>query len=223
MDDEQGNLLMTQPRRAADRMPAVSSGMTEVFQEAELVSKAQLGNHVAFNALFSRYNRQICVYLFKLVSNTEVAYDLAQDTFLAAWQALPLMPVQTLFRPWLYKIATNKAISWWRKNKRIVWASWEEQGTEQKSTGFSPSEFEEQVAQTDLIQKVLRTLPEVQRACLLLQSVGGFKIHEIAQILKMNPKTVSVYISRAREHFRQTYADLQNEDKRTRKEGKANA
>ncbi len=170
MDDWQGNLHKVQPGSATDRMPAVSaSGMTEVFQEADLVRQAQCGNHGAFNALFYGYNQQ----------------------------------------------------TWWRRDKQINWIPWEEQGTEQSSTGLSTSEFEEQVAQTDLVQKILRTLPEVQRVCLLLQSVGGFKIHEIAQILNMNPKTVSVYISRAREQFRQTYADLQNEHKRTTKGGQS--
>ena len=178
MDDWQGNVRMVHHGSPTDRTPIASaSGITELSQEADLVCQAQFGNHGAFNNLFYGYNQQIHKYLLRLVNNVEVAYDLTQDTFLAAWQALPLMPAQTLFRPWLYKIATNKAISWWRREKQINWTSWDEQG----SASFSPSEFEEQVAQIDLVQKVLRTLPEVQKACLLLQSVSGFKIHEIAQ------------------------------------------
>jgi len=192
-----------------------ASEIVEQSQEADLVHQAQLGSHEAFTDLFARYNQQIYKYLLRSVNNTEVAYDLAQDTFLAAWQALPLMPVQMYFRPWLYKIATNKAVSWWRRNTQINWLSWEKQ----ESTSYVPSAFEEQVALTDLVQKILRTLPDAQRACLLLQSVGGFKIDEIAQILHMNSKTVSVYISRAREHFRQTYTGLQNDHSETTEGG----
>jgi RNA polymerase sigma-70 factor (ECF subfamily) len=185
-----------------------ASERAEQFQEADLVRQAQLGSHEAFSSLFAHYNQQICTYLLRLVNNPEVAYDLAQDTFLAAWQALPLMPVQMFFRPWLYKIATNKAVSWWRRDKQINWSPWEKQ----ERISLAPAEFEEQVVLTDLIQRVLCTLPDVQRACLLLQSIAGFKIHEIAQILAMKPKTVSVYISRAREQFRQIYTGLQNND-----------
>ena len=208
MDDWRGNLRMVQPEDPTD-------GVTELVQEADLVHQAQLGNHAAFHSLFNRYHPQICTYLLRLVHNTEVAYDLAQDTFLAAWQALPLMPVQMHFRPWLYKIATNKAISWWRRDRQVHWQPWEEQGC----AVFAASEFEEQVAQTEMVQKILHSLPEMQRTCLLLQSIGGLKIHEIAQILTMNPKTVSVYISRAREQFRQIYAGLQNENQQNTKGG----
>ena len=211
MNNRQRNLRMVQFEDPADEI-------TELVQEADLVYQAQLGNHMAFNNLFNRYNPQICKYLLRLVHNAEVAYDLAQDTFLAAWQALPLMPARMHFRPWLYKIATNKAMSWWRRDNHIHWQPWEEQ----ESDVFAAPEFEEQVAQTEIVQKILHTLPEIQRTCLLLQSIGGLKIQEIAQVLAMNPKTVSVYISRAREQFRQIYSRVQNEHSTPQKEGQAN-
>jgi RNA polymerase sigma-70 factor (ECF subfamily) len=119
------------------------------------------------------------------------------------------------FRPWLYKIATNKAISWWRRDRQVHWQPWEEQD----SAVFAASAFEEHVAQAEIVQRILGSVPEIPRTCLLLQSIGGLKIHEIAQVLTMNPKTVSVYISRAREQFRQMYAGLPNENSTSTKGG----
>src|SRR5262245_64343 len=88
---------------------------------AALVERARAGDRVAFTVLFEHFNAPICRYLARLVGDEHLGCDLAQETFLAAWRALPDAEVETHFAPWLYRIATNLARSHLRHARLIRW------------------------------------------------------------------------------------------------------
>src|SRR5579885_1152802 len=67
---------------ARQEAPAISS---------EVAEQARAGDSQAFTTLFQTYNSQICTYLARLVGNDEVGRDLAQETFMRAWESLPAM------------------------------------------------------------------------------------------------------------------------------------
>src|SRR6476469_5056571 len=86
----------------------------ESAQEAQLDSDlvaltqaARRGSEAAFAALFERFQTPIVNYLYRLMDDWEVANDLAQDTFLKAYSALPTTDPSLQISPWLYRIATN--------------------------------------------------------------------------------------------------------------------
>ena len=85
---------------------------TSDLASAELatqVARAQSGDRSAFATLFLQFNARICTYLARLVGDNDIGRDLAQDTFVTVWRALPEMRDTTRFVPWLYRIATNTA------------------------------------------------------------------------------------------------------------------
>src|SRR5260370_32525474 len=78
---------------------------------ARVVELARAGDGLAFHDLFQQYNGQVCTYLARLVGNDEVGRDLARETFIRAWKSLPEIRSNAHFKPWLFRIATNIAIS----------------------------------------------------------------------------------------------------------------
>src|SRR5215467_2352524 len=88
----------------------------------KLVMQAQAGDVDAFEQLFRTYERKMYTYLARLVSQHDQWRDLAQETFLQVWEKLPALRNPQQFKPWLYRIATNEAMSFLRKEERWWWS-----------------------------------------------------------------------------------------------------
>ena len=86
-----------------------SSESVNTPDECNLVLRAQSGDQLAFEALYERYNDQICRYLSRLIGNDGVGCELTQEVFLEAWEALISLRDPSRFASWLYRIATNRA------------------------------------------------------------------------------------------------------------------
>jgi RNA polymerase sigma-70 factor (ECF subfamily) len=176
-----------------------------------LVERARQGDQQAFAALFEAYNARFCTYLARLVGNDELGRDLAQDTFIAAWRALPQMLGELRFGPWLYRIATNIARSHLRRARLLSWLPF---GLENIHALKAPSTEPEpgaHLADTEGIKLALSTLAPQMRICLLMQIEGGFSQREIAKALGISEKSVSAYVSRGREQFRRAHRALEAE------------
>lgn len=156
---------------------------------------------MAFSLLFQSYNTPICTYLARLVSSDEQGRNLAQETFLHVWQSLPALHGTLHFKPWPYRIATNLARSHLRRTRLVCWLPWAEH--EQNMLWMAGPE--EQAGEAEHIRQVLARLGAQSRVCLLLQLYAGFSQREIALALKISEKSVSAYVSRGREQFRQLY------------------
>src|SRR5512134_2999828 len=75
--------------------------------EHHLIQRAQKGDHEAFAALVTEHQRYVYNLALRVLKNEEEALDLAQETFVRAWTALPNFRGQSQFRTWLYRIVTN--------------------------------------------------------------------------------------------------------------------
>jgi len=165
--------------------------MKALDDESQLTIAACQGSVEAFEALVLHYEPRIRRMLYSLTQDRQLTQDLCQETFLAAYRAMPRMRGEDLhFAPWLYRIALNQMRSEWRRRKHVTWVPFS------PPQGFgddlfaqpcedyleSPEHFEEQVGQRDLIQRVLARLPEASVACLLLDA-EGFSYREIAETL----------------------------------------
>src|SRR5512141_653661 len=75
--------------------------------EHSLIQRAQKGDQEAFAALVTEHQRYIYNLALRVLKNEEEALDLAQETFVRAWTALPNFRGQSQFRTWLYRIVTN--------------------------------------------------------------------------------------------------------------------
>lgn len=187
---------------------AQPSPMTEPIDDlAVVVEQALSGELTAFNTLFAIYNVRICTYLARMVGNDEEGRDLAQETFLKAWSTLPEMRDPARFVSWLYRIATNVAIDYLRTQKSRRWLPWPQIESEQIKS-FQLRDTTTRVGEIEHIKQALASVTPKYRACLLLQIEGGFAQREIAALLHLSEKSISIYVQRGSEQFRLAYAHL---------------
>ncbi len=143
------------------------------------VGRAQELGQPAFTALVAAHEAEIARYLRRLVGDRELARDLLQDTLLAAHRAWP-PAASTNLRGWLYRIATNRALAHFRRQRLIAWVPLAELVT----AGREPSVAGpgEQVETQMAIAAVLDQLAPRDRACLLLDAVGFADAQIAAQL-----------------------------------------
>lgn len=162
---------------------------------------ARLGSDAAFSALFERFQTPIVNYLYRLVGDWDIAHDLAQDSFLKAYNALPRTDDTLQISPWLYRIATNTALDALRRRKRITWVPF--------SSDWEPhSPYPDPAAthaESDAIQRALAQVPADMRICLVLNMYQGMAYREIADTLGVSVNLVAVRIYRGREKFIEAY------------------
>lgn len=167
-----------------------------------------------FDAFYARHEQPLYGYLRRLAPTHEVAVELAQETFFRAWRHFDSL--QSYDRPeaWLYRVATNLAISHLRRKRPLSFSALlartsAEDATPDGSTGAdliaSPLDIEGQTAERDAIDRALRALPERSRAALLLAAIQGFTADEVAEALGVTPNNARQILSRARERFRRVY------------------
>src|SRR5947208_4006722 len=170
------------------------------------------GDEDAFAELVGRYRNQITSYIYRMTNDYDGAVDLAQETFVRVFRAADRYQQSHAFSTYIYRIATNLAISELRKRKRRKLISLT--GFFQSHDGSEPREFQpsdgqplQDVALVDAerraaVQRAIVTLPEKYRAPLILRDVEGKTYDEISQILGTSEGTVKSRISRARGFLR---------------------
>lgn len=196
--------LQTTPRREL---------IEDVTSDHALLAATQTGDEDAFAELVSRYRNQITSYIYRMTNDYDGAVDLAQETFVRVYRAADRYQTSYAFSTYIYKIATNLAISELRKRKRRRLVSLT--GFFQSKDGFEPREFnpadERPLQDTELVdaerrsavQRAISTLPEKYRAPLILRDVDGRSYEEISRIIGTSEGTVKSRISRARGFLRE--------------------
>ena len=193
--------------------------MNVLENEPQLTLEACKGSMESFELLVVYYEPRIRRMLYSLTQDSQLTQDLCQETFLAAYRALPRMNGEELrFAPWLYRIALNQVRSEWRRHKHVSvvsFASSPGYGEETFDDGgeaclVSNEYFEEQVVQRDLIERVMQQLPPTSVMCLMLDA-EGFSYLEIAETLQDTLSAVRSRLSRARQAFQRIYRKLEEE------------
>ena len=190
---------------AQDPAPSEPSGAP---LDSELVALARAGNGPAFALLYQRYYERIGLFLAHMVGNDEVGGELAQETFLKAWQALAGLRDDARFGSWLYRIATNVARDFQRRARLIRWLPWEEYQAQGETEAMSKAGPEQQVEDAELLRQALAQVSVTYRACLILYIVEDLPQPQIAERLGIKPSYVSNYVSRWLAELRQAYLRL---------------
>jgi RNA polymerase sigma-70 factor (ECF subfamily) len=181
---------------------------TDNTSDHALLEATKSGDEDAFAELVARYRNQITGYIYRMTNDYDGAVDLAQETFVRLYRAVDRYQTSYAFSTYIYRIATNLAISELRKRKRRRLVSLT--GFFQSKDGAEPREFnppdERPLPDSELVaaerrfavQRAISTLPEKYRAPLILRDVDGRTYEEIARILQTSEGTVKSRISRAR-------------------------
>jgi len=198
-----------------------SSSGRRAYRSASEPSLSDPRSHqYLFEHWFARYQVPLLEYLFGMTRDREWAADLLQDTFLRAYASGRSDPTAIEYpQAWLYRIATNTALSALRRRRvsrslSLGGADLEtDTGTADPWRRLGVAEPHSQdvavtVAERDAVWTVLAKLPARWRAVLLLQTTGGFEVREIASLLSISEANARKILFRAKERFRQIYARL---------------
>jgi RNA polymerase sigma-70 factor (ECF subfamily) len=179
-----------------------------------------------FERWFVQYQVPLLDYLYGMTRDRDWAADLVQDTFLHAYSAAR-RDSTAIEHPqaWLYRIATNTALSALRRKRRFSWLPLsvieQEASTSGSDLGRQPEIAEAHsqdvavtVAERDAVWTVLVELPARWRAVLLLQTTGGFEVREIAALLGISEANSRKILFRAKERFRQIHARLEQAEEK---------
>jgi RNA polymerase sigma-70 factor (ECF subfamily) len=173
--------------------------------DSSLVSLAQQGDARAFEALLVKYQRRIARHVGRYVKLAGDVEDVVQETFIRAYRGLSAFRGQSTFYSWLYRIATNTALTHLQRAPREVLLG--DDSAEDRADAFEPgiSDAEQpdralmakQIA--EIVQQALAKLkPELAEA-LMLYEVENRPYAEIAEMLGIPIGTVRTRIFRARE------------------------
>jgi RNA polymerase sigma-70 factor, ECF subfamily len=180
--------------------PSVRRAGGGVADDGDLVALARAGDPVAFERLFERYHTPVLNYLHRMVGDRALAEDLTQDSFVKAYRALPNTRPDLAFKAWLYRIATNTAISHLRRKKLIRWVPF--LAGQDHSTGES---IERSVGRKHDVERALEKLPQHYAAVLLLRHYQGLSLAETAAALEITENAAKLRLFRARKAFAAVY------------------
>jgi RNA polymerase sigma-70 factor, ECF subfamily len=195
-------MAMLAPRSDAPIAPA----LTDAGADEGLILEAQRGSLDAFNRLVRRHERAVYNVALRLVGSAMAAEEVTQDTFMRAYGALERFRGGD-FRPWLLRIATNRAYDELRRRKRAP-GSFEELTYEPEVEWSTLTSVEEPDARAErlelaqVLEAALAQLPNDQRVAVVLSDVQGYDYVEIAAITGVPYGTVKSRLSRARSRLR---------------------
>lgn len=158
-----------------------------VATDEELVARSMDGDVDSFNQLVLRWERPIYALAYRVIGRDEDARDVAQETFLRAFRALPGFKGQAKFSSWLYRIALNLCRDWIRRKKRTPVVDMPEGvDVSELAAEQGPVEsIEDLVARQEMSRIVaegMKLLPDEQRTAIVLKEYHGLTFQEIANL-----------------------------------------
>ena len=141
-------------------------------------------------------------YLLKLSGHPQTAEDLLQDTLVKAFEHLESYHGEKV-RPWLFKVAHNTYVDWYRREKRQILTDPDLLAGLTRTVGPGPEAEFLQREKFDSWLAALQLLSEKSRQILILRDYHGFSYQEIADILNLSLANVKVTLYRARTTIRE--------------------
>jgi len=179
----------------------------ENLSDHALIEATKQGDQEAFAEIVRRYRSPIINYLYRFLNDYEEAVDLAQETFVRVYFAIERYHRGFAFSTYIYRIATNLAISELRKRKRrrLLSLTGLFQNENDETTEYQPKDGRilpdaELVddEQSRVIARAIAALPEKYRVPIILRDVQGRTYEEIAAIMELGLGTTKSRINRGR-------------------------
>jgi RNA polymerase sigma-70 factor (ECF subfamily) len=178
--------------------------------EDPLVRRFVAGDEAAFNELFNAYKSRIFNYINKMTGDREVAEELTQETFISVYMNINNYKPLGLFKAWIYTIASNLTRNELKRraSKKDVSLNQPISDSETatledilSSEKLSPEYIAQNKELKTVIEKALRSLPDIYREVIILCVMEEMSYEDAARALCTNVKTVSSRLARAREMF----------------------
>lgn len=194
------------------------------FDETSLIERCQQGQVEAFGQLVTAYQDRTYNVVMRMGNSPEDAEEITQEAFLKAFEKIATFKGGSTFYTWLFRIATNLAISRRRRAKKISFYSLS--GTSESADSdlanartselaakrvTTPDESALKAETTKRIEAALAELDDSYRIVVVLRDIEGMDYSMIANVLELPPGTIKSRLHRARGLLREKLADLVKE------------
>ena len=180
--------------------------------EQHLIQRARKGDPEAFTALVSEHQRYVYNLALRILQNEEEALDLAQETFVRAWTALPNFRRQSQFRTWLYRIVTNLCYNRLPNLRRSLTELGDDVIAELPETDIAFGDHVHGTESRELrsyLHQAIDHLDENYRLLISLRYQNELSYEEIATMLNLPLGTVKTGLFRAKEQLRRALETYQ--------------
>ncbi|PYU30817.1 MAG: RNA polymerase subunit sigma-24 [Acidobacteria bacterium] len=190
--------------------------------DVQLMLDVKSGDDSSFELLLRKYRTPVVNFLYRMVRDAAAAEDLAQEVFLRVYRARGQYLPRAKFTTWMFRIATNLAFNALRDGRyRQMEVSIDQSGVDRSGDGESkqpaleiadrqPSIELELIRRdrAELIRRAVESLPEKQRAAVLLHKYQEMDYDEIARVLGCSESALKSLLFRAYETLRVELAPL---------------
>jgi len=179
----------------------------ETASDHELLADIKDGDEAAFQEIVRRYRNPITNFVYRMLDDYERSVELAQETFIRVFTSASRYQANYSFSTYIYRIATNLAISELRRRKRRKFVSLFSPFTDDngEAVALDPPDLnplqDESLIKDErrtAVARAISSLPEKYRAAIVLRDVEGLSYDRIAEVLKLSEGTVKSRINRAR-------------------------
>jgi RNA polymerase sigma-70 factor (ECF subfamily) len=182
--------------------------------DAELMLRVKDGDGASFGVLLEKHRSSVVHFLYRMVQNSAVAEELAQEVFLRVYRSRATYEPTAKFTTWLFRIATHLALNALRdnRNERLqdpIDDESPEMPARQVSDG-RPSVEQRMVHQAKLaeVRQAISALPDKQRAAVLMHKYEEMEYSQIAKVLSCSESAVKSLLFRAYEALRARLAHM---------------
>jgi RNA polymerase sigma-70 factor (ECF subfamily) len=170
----------------------------ETPDDVDWLAAARRGEPWALEQLYHGHQPQVYALCYRLLGRADDAEDAVQATFVRAFRALPRFRGESSTRTWLYRIATNEALTMLRRRR---------EAPELVDEIAGASEGTASVLERLTVRAAMTRLTAEHRAVLVLRLWEELSYAEIAAVLGISLPAVKMRLSRAREQFRKFYEE----------------
>lgn len=184
-----------------------SSIPIERMDDHMLIAGTREGDELAFQELVNRYRNPITNFVYRMLNDYDRAVDLAQETFVRVYMNVGKYQANYSFSTYIYRIASNLAISDLRQRKRRrlipIPTFFDKEGDEVEmelpdEKNLHPDDTMIDDERRKAVTRAIATLPEKYRTAVVLRDVEGRSYEEISDVLGLSDGTVKSRINRAR-------------------------
>jgi RNA polymerase sigma-70 factor (ECF subfamily) len=179
-----------------------------VETDAQLMLNVKAGDEAAFELLLAKYRSPVVKFIYRMVQNSAVAEELAQEVFLRVYRARAGYEPSAKFTTWLFRIATHVALNALRDTRKerghesIDAAGEGETPVEVRETHANIESYMVEGSQLQEIRRAVHTLPGKQRAAVIMHKYQELDYKQIADTLGCSESAVKSLLFRAYETLR---------------------
>lgn len=180
------------------------------YSEKELFEKVQDRDSRAFDQLVREYSPALYNFIIRVVSNSEDAQDILQDTFVRVWEKSHQFKGQSSAKTWIYKIALNLSYSHLKRRNRWSFTVVDDMKT--LISGSDPAKDTEQVFYSEILEQSLKTLTPRQKAVVLGRIYQDLPFAQVAEAVGCSVNSAKVHFHEGKKRIEKYMKEQVGED-----------